>query len=73
MKHFLNDFLCRENVRTARDLSKNTYDTDFQLFMDRKIATVLSRPVPAVLAKPTIAQVPIAVPVAALASAGETR
>src|SRR5271157_2892064 len=32
-KHFLNDFLCRENVRIAWELSKSTYDTDFQLFM----------------------------------------
>src|SRR3954447_24783698 len=30
-KHFLNDFLRRENVRTAWQLSKETYDTDFQL------------------------------------------
>src|SRR5271155_1149724 len=33
-KHFLNDFLRRENVRTAWDLSKTTYDTGFQEFMD---------------------------------------
>ena len=67
-KHFLNDFLCRENVRTAWELSKNTYDTDFQSFMDRKIATVLSRPAPEVLAKPRPPELPIAFPVAALAS-----
>ena len=36
-KHFLNDFIRRENVRTAWELSKETYDTDFQSFMDRKI------------------------------------
>jgi hypothetical protein len=66
-KHFLNDFLLRENVRTAWELSKTTYDTDFQAFMDRKIATVLSRPAPEVLAKPaTIVAAPM--PVAALAS-----
>ena len=41
-KHFLNDFLCRQNVRTAWELSKATYDTEFQGFMDRKIATVLA-------------------------------
>src|SRR6476620_159037 len=29
-KHFLNDFLRRENVRTAWEASKATYDTDFQ-------------------------------------------
>src|ERR1700731_471745 len=46
-KHFLNDFLRRENVRTAWELSKNTYDTDFQSFMDRKIAEVVSKPGPA--------------------------
>src|SRR5450631_1492090 len=50
-KHFLNDFLRRENVRTAWELSKNTYDTDFQSFMDRKIATVLSKQAPVTLAK----------------------
>src|ERR1700681_2957166 len=48
-KHFLNDFLRRENVRAAWELSKTTYDTDFQSFMDRKIATVLSKPASAVL------------------------
>src|SRR6185295_3634822 len=37
-KHFLNDFIRRDSVRTAWQLSKNTYDTDFQSFMDRKIA-----------------------------------
>src|SRR6202140_268859 len=42
-KHFLNDFLRRESVRTAWQLSKQTYDTDFQSFMDRKIATVLAK------------------------------
>jgi hypothetical protein len=39
-KHFLNDFLRRENVRTAWELSKETYDTDFQIFMDRKVKEV---------------------------------
>jgi hypothetical protein len=42
-KHFLNDFLRRETVRAAWDLSKQTYDTDFQLFMDRKISEVMSK------------------------------
>src|ERR1051325_9603843 len=28
-KHFLNDFIRRENVRVAWQLSKGTYDTDF--------------------------------------------
>jgi hypothetical protein len=52
-KHFLNDFIRRQNVRTAWELSKETYDTDFQKFMDRKIADVLAKPVLAVVAKPT--------------------
>jgi len=67
-KHFLNDFLRRENVRTAWELSKNTYDTDFQSFMDRKIALVLSTPVPEVLPKTPPMELPIDLPVAALAS-----
>src|SRR2546421_9025672 len=66
-KHFLNDFIRRENVRTAWELSKNTYDTDFQAFMDRKIATVLSRPVPEIPANPIPAERPIVLPVAELA------
>jgi hypothetical protein len=70
-KHFLNDFLCRENVRTAWELSKNTYDTDFQSFMDRKIATVLSRSAAQVLARPLPTELPGALPVASLASAAE--
>ncbi len=44
-KRFLNDFIRRETVRTAWQLSKETYDTDFQLFMDRKIAEISSKPV----------------------------
>jgi hypothetical protein len=64
-KHFLNDFLCRESVRTAWELSKSTYDTDFQVFMDRKIATVLARPVPAALATPLPVAMPVAVPATA--------
>ena len=43
-KYFLNDIIRRESVRTAWQLSKETYDTDFQMFMDRKIAEVLSKP-----------------------------
>jgi hypothetical protein len=63
-KHFLNDFLRRENVRTAWELSKSTYDTDFQAFMDRKIATVLAQPAPAVVAKPPPEKMPTAALVA---------
>ena len=43
-KHFLNDFIRRENVRTAWQLTKDSYDTDFQIFMDGKIAEILSIP-----------------------------
>jgi hypothetical protein len=43
-KHFLNDFLRRESVRKAWEISKQTYDTDFQKFMDKKIAAVLAKP-----------------------------
>ncbi len=45
-KFFLNDFLRRETVRTAWQLSKATYDTEFQLFMDRKIAAVMAAALP---------------------------
>jgi hypothetical protein len=61
-KRFLDDFIRRECVRTAWHLSKETYDTDFQTFMDRKIAKVLSKMPPP---KPLTAAMPI--PVAALA------
>ncbi len=65
-KHFLNDFIRRENVRTAWSLSKGTYDTDFQKFMDGKIVEVEARLKTAdPLLTPAIAPVPIAVPVAA--------
>jgi hypothetical protein len=67
-KRFLNDFIRRESVRTAWQLSKETYDTNFQAFMDRKIAAVLSKPAHVVIAKPLAAPLPTAVPVAALAS-----
>jgi hypothetical protein len=67
-KHFLNDFLRRENVRSAWELSKNTYDTDFQAFMDRKIASVVARPGPVIPVKPPPAELPIAVPMATVAA-----
>src|SRR5580698_9674010 len=35
---FLNVFIRRESVRAAWALSKTTYDTEFQAFMDAKIA-----------------------------------
>jgi hypothetical protein len=62
-KHFLNDFIRRDNVRNAWNLSKQTYDTDFQIFMDRKIASVLSEPSSEPLTKP-IPTPPMVVPVA---------
>lgn len=68
-KYFLNDFLRRENVRTAWELGKNTYDTDFQAFMDRKIATVMSKPATQVMAKPLPTE--LAIPMAALASVAQ--
>lgn len=39
-KYFLNDFLRRQNVRAAWHASKQTYDTDFQAFMDKNIADI---------------------------------
>jgi hypothetical protein len=72
-KHFLNDFLRRDAVRTAWQLSKATYDTDFQKFMDKKIAEILPRvaaapPVAAVTAVP-LAGPAAPAPIAAVASA----
>lgn len=66
-KRFLDDFIRRESVRTAWELSKETYDTDFQAFMERKIATVLSKSVPSVLPKPVPEVLPNPPHVAALA------
>lgn len=42
-KRFLNDFIRRESVRVAWELSKGTYDTDFQQFMNEKIAALAVR------------------------------
>ncbi len=39
-KLFLNVFIRRESVRAAWELSKTTYDTEFQAFMDAKIAAI---------------------------------
>ena len=64
-KRFLDDFIRRKCVRTAWHLSKETYDTDFQAFMERKIAKVLSQPGQAPPPKPLNDVLPI--PVAALA------
>ena len=60
-KHFLNDFLRRESVRTAWQLSKGTYDTDFQAFMDGKVAEIAPKgppPAPA-SAAPGAAAAPV--------------
>lgn len=65
-KHFLNDFIRRDSIRTAWQLSKSTYDTEFQKFMDRKIEA-LSLPSPEVLPKPSAENLSIPLPVASLA------
>lgn len=41
-KLFLDDLLHRESVQAAWKLSKHTFDTDFQSFMDRKIREIAS-------------------------------
>jgi len=63
-KHFLNDFIRRESVRTAWQLSKTTYDTDFQRFMDGKIAEI-KVPVPPPLVVPAPPPLPTMVQPAA--------
>jgi hypothetical protein len=45
-KHYLHDFIRREAVRSAWQLSKGTYDTGFQEFMDGKIAELRVSPQP---------------------------
>lgn len=47
-KRFLHDFIRRDSVRTAWQLSKETYDTNFQVFMDRKIQALSPPPSPEV-------------------------
>jgi len=68
-KRFLKDFIRRESVRTAWQLSKETYDTDFQAFMDRKIAAMLAKP--AAPAKLHVAPLPSALPMAVPAASIE--
>jgi hypothetical protein len=70
-KYFLNDFLRRESVRNAWHLSKQTYDTDFQAFMERKIASLDASPVVLPVAKQT--QVPRAEPAPASVLTGQPR
>jgi hypothetical protein len=43
---FLDELLHRESVQTAWQLSKHTFDTDFQTFMDSKILAVAARDSP---------------------------
>jgi len=62
-KHFLNDFIRREPVRTAWQLSKGTYDTGFQQFMDEKIAEFQSRPPARPGPVPVLPREPVPVPV----------
>jgi hypothetical protein len=62
-KHFLNDFIRRETVRTAWRMSRETYDTNFQKFMDDKIAEI--QPALAQQAAPASAQVSNPVVIAA--------
>ena len=62
-KHFLNDFIRREAVRTAWRISRGTYDTDFQKFMDAKIAEIQSvesseSPQPAPVLPPVLPKIP---------------
>src|SRR6476661_2849 len=62
-KHFLNDFLRRESVRAAWQLSKGTYDTDFQAFMDGKIAEIAPKGLPPTPAGTVPVPVPAPVPI----------
>jgi hypothetical protein len=70
-KRFLDDFLRRESVRAAWDLSKGTYDTDFQAFMEAKIAEVVPKEVPPPpVTTPASVPIPAPVPVPAPAVCG---
>ncbi len=65
---FLNVFIRRESVRAAWALSKTTYDTEFQAFMDAKIAAicptaVIAKPAP-VVPTPGAPVAPVAPPIA---------
>jgi hypothetical protein len=60
-KHFLNDFIRRETVRSAWRLSRETYDTDFQHFMDEKIAAIQPHPSPQLAQELLALQVPVAI------------
>ena len=53
-KLFLNVFIRRESVRAAWKLSKTTYDTDFQAFMDAKIAEITCKQPPCAAVPPAL-------------------
>lgn len=58
-KHFLNDFIRREAVRAAWRISRETYDTDFQQFMDAKIAEIHAGEAPPPVLNATEAPPPV--------------
>jgi hypothetical protein len=70
-KRFLDDFIRRESVRTAWQLSKETYDTDFQAFMERKINAVMAKSATAEPPKPLPEVVQAPMLVATVAPSGE--
>jgi len=57
-KHFLNDFIRRESVRAAWRMSRETYDTNFQQFMEEKI-TAIQPPPPSPKPAPVSEPVPL--------------
>jgi hypothetical protein len=62
-KLFLEVFIRRESVRSAWQLSKTTYDIEFQAFMDAKIAALSPQPqVGAPVLRPPIAVAEVLVP-----------
>jgi hypothetical protein len=63
-KHFLNDFIRRESVRAAWRMSRETYDTNFQQFMEQRIAEILPPPSAPAVASPEPTPVPLHPPVA---------
>src|SRR5579862_3882887 len=70
-KYFLNDFLRRESVRAAWHASKQTYDTDFQAFMDKNIADIGSAPIRAPIAEAP--HVPLAARATPVVASGQAR
>lgn len=63
-KHFLNDFIRRETVRSAWRMSRETYDTNFQKFMEEKIEAIQPHPA----RQPAQELLPLQVPVAITAT-----